>query len=407
MPPSHSNPSRLPDPDPIAAAHGERVAAHLHAAIAAAGGWLPFDRFMDLALHAPGLGYYAAGAAKFGPDGDFVTAPELSPLFARVLATQVVELFDAIGPGPGRILEFGAGTGALGAELLAELGRRGVPVAAYQIVETSPDLRERQRTALAGGSRDGSRAAHESRGPLAVEWLDRPPERHVGVVLANEVLDVMPVKLFVKNAATEPDAVHERGVVATPHGFAFEQRPAPPDLAGSVARIEAECGAFEPGYGSEVGLVARAWVAGIGQWLARGAALLIDYGFPAREYYHPQRLMGTLMCHFRHRAHADPLWWPGLNDITAHVDFSAAAASAHAAGLDVLGYTSQAHFLINCGLVEMIGRAGADGSAPADRAALRLVSESEMGELFKVLAVGRGLAPALRGFSRGDRTDRL
>lgn len=392
------------EPDPIAASHGMRVAAHIRAQIEAAGGWIGFDRYMDLALYAPALGYYAAGAAKFGADGDFITAPQISPLFARALASQVAQLLDMIGSRPAQILEFGAGTGALGAELLAELQRRGVAVDDYLIVELSPDLRQRQRAALAA---------------WPVSWLDRPPVRFRGVVLANEVLDVMPVKLFVRGdgAIDRDGALYERGVTLAdapdPHSFRFALRPAPADLAAAVAQIEAafdgDAGAgrhvMGAGYGSEVGLVARAWVRSLGEWLERGAALLIDYGFPGREYYHPQRLMGTLMCHYRHRAHADPLWWPGLNDITAHVDFSAAAAAAHGVGLDILGYTSQARFLLNCGIIELLRHA--DMHATAAPAALRLLSEAEMGELFKVLAVGRGLPRSLVGFAQGDRTDRL
>ena len=245
----------------------------------------------------------------------------------------------------------------------------------------------------------------------------------------------MPVKLFVRGAgAIDRDgAVYERGVAladasdgsdaSDAASFRFAHRPAPADLASAVAQIEAEfdadrdagsgagagagagAGVLAAGYGSEVGLVARAWVRSLGDWLERGAALLIDYGFPGREYYHPQRLMGTLMCHYRHRAHADPLWWPGLNDITAHVDFSAVAAAAHGAGLEILGYTSQARFLMNCGIIEMLR--DPDVHRRDGPAALRLLSEAEMGELFKVLAVGRGLPRALVGFAQGDRTDRL
>ena len=220
-------------------------------------------------------------------------------------------------------------------------------------------------------------------------------------MLANEVLDVMPVKLFVKR----DNATFERGVVnRSGSGFAFDERCAGEDLAAAVAAIEAEQGAFPDGYASEVNLIAEGWMRSSGQWLARGALLVIDYGFPRREYYHPQRLMGTVMCHFRHHAHSDPLWMAGLNDVTAHVDFSAMAAAAHASGLDVLGYTSQAHFLLNCGVLDQLQT---QHTAENSAALHRLVSEAEMGELVKVLMVGRGVQGPLIGFARGDRLHTL
>jgi len=376
----------LPLPDPVAAAHSERLAALIAREIAAAGGWLPFDRYMQRALYAPGLGYYTAGAYKLGAaaaGGDFVTAPEISPLFGRAIAAQVAQVFERSAP---RVLEFGAGSGALARDVLTELARRGLAVEQYAIVEVSADLRDRQRARL---------AAHPQ-----VAWLDAPPADFDGVILANEVLDVMPVRLFVRRDG----GVAERGVALHDGGFFFDDRPADATLAQAVAEVEQAAGALPAGYGSEVGFVARAWTAQLATWLARGVALLIDYGFPRREYYHPQRLMGTLMCHYRHRAHADPLWLPGLNDITAHVDFTAIADAAHGAGLVVLGYTSQAHFLINCGLLDLVQRE----HGPARTVeAQRLLSEAEMGELVKVLAVGRGVEAPLLGFAGGDRLHTL
>ncbi|MFN9212001.1 MAG: class I SAM-dependent methyltransferase [Betaproteobacteria bacterium] len=372
--------NRLPAASPDAIAASERLTALIRAEIDAHGGWLPFDRYMELALYAPGLGYYAAGAHKLGDaaaGGDFVTAPELSPLFGRALAAQLAQLFEHCAP---RVLEFGAGSGVLAAQLLDALAALGRPVESYAIVEVSADLADRQRTRLAG---------------RPVEWLAAPPVDFEGVIVANEVLDVLPVKLFAKRGA----ATVERGVVWREDWFAFADRPAEGELTAAVARIESATGALPDGYVSEVGLAARAWARTRPQWLARGAALLIDYGFPRAEYYHPQRIMGTIMCHYRHHAHADPFWLPGLNDLTAHVDFSTIAQSAHEAGLDVLGYTSQAHFLLNCGLADALRNASA-----ADKAAAhRLISEAEMGELFKVLAVGRGIDVPLLGFVRGDR----
>jgi len=376
----------LPHPDPLAAAHSDALAAVIAREIEAAGGWLPFDRYMALVLYAPGLGYYTAGARKLGDSasgGDFVTAPEISPLFGQALAAQVAQVFEHTAP---HILEFGAGSGALARDLLAELARRGVDVAQYAIVEVSADLRDRQRARL---------AAHPQ-----VEWLDAPPADFDGVIIANEVLDVMPVRLFVRTDA----GVRERGVARRDGGFAFADRPADATLETAVRSIEAQVGPLPVGFGSEVSPVVTAWSAQLAAWLARGVVLLIDYGFPRREYYHPQRIMGTLMCHYRHRSHADPLWLPGLNDITAHVDFTAVADAAHAAGLDVLGYTTQAHFLINCGLLDLVQRE----HTPARSAeAQRLMSEAEMGELFKVLALGRGVEQPLLGFARGDRLHAL
>ncbi len=375
----------LPEPDAGALARSAGLASRIGACIDAAGGWIPFDRYMELALYEPGLGYYDGAQAKFGAAGDFVTAPEISPLFARALAAQVAELFGELPP---RVLEFGAGRGTLAADLIAELRRLGRPARNYAIVELSADLRARQQERLADA------------GDTTVQWLATPPADFEGVVIANEVLDVMPVRLFVRLG----DRVHERGVVRDGSGLALALRPADQELAREVARTEAACGTLPDGYGSELGLVARGWTASLAGWIARGVALLVDYGFPAREYYHPQRLMGTLMCHYRHHAHADPLWLPGLNDITAHVDFSAIAEAGFEAGLEVLGYTSQAHFLVNCGLLELLQ---ADPSPAHSAEVQRLVSEAEMGELLKVLALGRGVGGPLRGFVAGDRTGRL
>ncbi len=375
----------MPLPDPAAIEHSRRVATYIADEIERAGGWISFDRYMQLVLYAPQLGYYAAGARKFGDSasgGDFVTAPEISPLFAQALAQQVTQLFEQV---PARIVEFGAGSGALASDLMAALAKRQVGLESYSIVEVSSDLTDRQRQRLHGAP---------------VKWLSAPPEEFKGVMLANEVLDVMPVKLFAKHG----NATFERGVMTHSGGFAFDERRAGDALAAAVAAIEAEHGAFPDGYASEVNLIAEGWTRSSAQWLARGALLVIDYGFPRREYYHPQRLMGTLMCHFRHHAHSDPLWMAGLNDVTAHVDFSAIAAAAHAAGLEVLGYTSQAHFLLNCGVLDQLK---VQHTAKNSGALQRLVSEAEMGELVKVLMVGRGVQGPLIGFARGDRLHTL
>jgi len=412
---SSSPPSGLPLPDPDSLGHSNDVARHLAAAIdATPDGFLPFEQWMHLALYAPGLGYYAAGSAKFGgdlPTGDFTTAPELTPLFGQTLAQQVAQILGIAGSV--QVLEFGAGSGALASAVIPALRRLGIEPE-YQILEVSADLRQRQQARLA---------------PLQanVVWLDSLPQAFRGCVLANEVLDAMPATLF---RWDEDGSLAELGVrlcpateqasdQAMPRGFKLAGRPASNALRAAVsARMPAL-----PGYCSEINLQAEAWISQMGNWLERGAALLIDYGFPQREYYHPQRAEGTLMCHFRHHTHTQPLIYPGLQDITTHVDFTAMADAALAAGLGVYGYTSQARFLMNAGLPALLAHQGQPESqhSPAAHAAPiaaaahasmlsainKLTAESEMGELFKVLAIGRGLDQPLQGFMRGDRRDRL
>ncbi|MGS1008535.1 class I SAM-dependent methyltransferase [Achromobacter anxifer] len=391
-----SAPANLPALTPAAQEHSDAAAAHLRATVAAHGGWLSFDHWMAQALYAPGLGYYAAGNVKLAeadgdvraPAGDFVTAPQLTPLFARTLARQAAQVLrqtqtDAV-------LEFGAGTGALAEGVLRELDAMGLDQTRYLILEVSADLRARQAERLAAfGDR--------------VQWLDALPQRFAGCVLANEVLDAMPVSIFRWGESGE---VLERGVAVDAQGFVWEDRPAPPALAAAVAaRMPAL-----PGYVSEINLQGEAWIAAMGGWLERGAALLVDYGFPRSEYYHPQRAGGTLMCHLRHHAHGDPFTAPGLQDITAHVDFTAMADAALEAGLQVLGYTSQARFLMNAGLMDLLAQldpSDVQQYAQAVAPVQKLLSESEMGELFKVLAVGRGITEPLAGFSRGDRLGKL
>jgi SAM-dependent MidA family methyltransferase len=353
------------------------LAATLGKVIARDGGWLPFDRFMALALYAPGLGYYANTSRKFGmlpsSGSDFVTAPELSPLFGRALARQVGQALEV--SGTREVWEFGAGSGALAQQLLEALGER---VERYTIVDLSGSLRERQRERLAPfGDR--------------VQWALELPEALRGVIVGNEVLDAMPVKLLLRRDGRW----HERGVVATATGFAFEDRPTdlrpPLEVAG------------EHDYLTEIHPQAQAFVRTLADRLQAGAVFFIDYGFPEAEYYHPQRHMGTLMCHRGHLADHDPLHDVGAKDITAHVDFTGIAVAAQEAGLNVLGYTTQAHFLFNCGLVELA--AGAD--LPARTAIQTLVHEHEMGELFKVIGLAAGGHWDALGFAHGDRTDRL
>ena len=341
----------------------------IRAEIAGAGGWISFARYMELALHAPGLGYYSRGARQFGAEGDFVTAPELGTLFGRTLARQLKEL-------EGPILELGAGSGALADTLLKELDRE------YFILETSGALRERQAKRL------GDR----------VKFLERLPERFRGVVIANEVADALPVHAV----AWRADGINERGVTLK---LQWAERPATGDVLREARAIEVPVP-----YESELGLAARGWMRSLAASLEQGVILIIDYGFPRHEYYHPQRSMGTLMCHTRHRAHGDPFLRPGEQDITAHVDFSALSAAAREAGLDLLGYATQAQFLVNCGITEVLAQANLDNAlhyAPIAAEAQQLLSPAEMGELFKVLAVGRDVKQPLMGFSRGERSHTL
>jgi SAM-dependent MidA family methyltransferase len=353
----------------------------IHAEIAAAGGWLPFDRFMSMALYEPGLGYYAGGRRKFGQmpseGSDFVTAPEMSPLFGRALARQIAQALAASGCRD--VIEFGAGSGALAAQLIAELDALDAGLARYRIVELSAELRERQRERL---THWGDR----------VEWLDALPDAIEAVVIGNEVLDAMPVQLI----AFDGRAWRERGVVSAGDGFAFEDRDSP-------LRPPLETG-FVPGTVTEIHPQGEAFIATLARTLQRGAAFFIDYGFPEAEYYHPQRHGGTLMCHQGHLADADPLVAVGDKDITAHVNFTGTALAGQDAGLTVLGYTSQGNFLLNCGIADLL----ADASLPERAMAHRLLAEHEMGELFKVIGFAPADAPfdAL-GFERGDRSHKL
>jgi len=382
----------LPEPGEAAKESSRALSRRIATEIDAAGGWISFARYMELALHCPGLGYYGGGAHKFGTSeegGDFVTAPELTPLFGRALATQVAEVLSASMPA---VLEVGAGSGRLAADLLLALDALGQAPDHYLILELSGELRDRQRQTIAIAA-----PALLDR----VEWLDRLPERFSGCVVGNELLDAMPVHAL----AWREDGLMERGVTLVESRFTWAERLALPFLANAAARLEISA-PFE----SEIGLPAASWVAEWGRRLGAGALLLIDYGLPRHEYYHPGRNRGTLRCHYRHRSHDNPFWWPGLSDITAHVDFTAVAEAGHGAGLDVLGYTNQASFLINCGLGEFLAERRAEAEASALRATgavQMLISPNEMGELFKVIALGSGITQPLLGFSRGDRTHTL
>ncbi|CAD6557031.1 hypothetical protein LMG27952_06257 [Paraburkholderia hiiakae] len=400
MNPKAHEPDSLPVPEAIALAQSEALAATLRAEIAAAGGWLPFDRYMERALYAPGLGYYSGGARKFGlfaDDGsDFVTAPELSPLFAATLARAVGEALAA--SGTHRLMEFGAGTGRLAAGVMLALDAADVPFDSYAIVDLSGELRERQRKTIA------------QLAPALLDrvtWLDALPAQFEGVVIGNEVLDAMPVRLFARK-----DAVwHERGVSVSAEGaLAFADQPA---NSGRDANWPASALASVEGsedYVTETHEAALAFTRTVCAMLQRGAAFFIDYGFPRHEYYHAQRAQGTLMCHYRHRAHGDPFLYPGLQDITAHVEFTGIAEAGVEAGADLLGYTTQARFLMNAGITEVLGEIDPRDPQrflPAANAVQKLVSEAEMGELFKVIAFSRGIDETIAAFVRGDRSHTL
>ncbi len=399
MNPKAQQPDSLPVPGPSALAQSEALVATLRAELAAAGGWLPFERYMERALYAPGLGYYSGGAQKFGLRGDdgsdFVTAPEMSPLFAATLARAVAEALAA--SGTTQLMEFGAGTGKLAAGLMNALAVAGVAFESYAIVELSGELRERQRATI------------EALAPTLaarVQWLDALPTQFEGVVVGNEVLDAMPVRLFARK-----DAVwHERGVALDGERFTFVDQPlnSARDAHWRDGVLAAIDGAED--YVTETHDAALAFTRTVCAMLARGAAFFIDYGFPRHEYYHAQRVQGTLMCHYRHRAHADPFLWPGLQDITTHIDFTGIAEAGVEAGADLLGYTSQARFLMNAGITEVLSAIDprdVERFLPAANAVQKLVSEAEMGELFKVIAFSRGIDQTLDAFARGDRSHTL
>lgn len=373
----------LPPPSADAAAHSHALAERIAFEVGEADGWIPFSRFMELALYAPGFGYYSAGSRKFGGEGDFVTAPEISPVFARCLAMQARQVLERTAR---EVLELGPGTGLLAADLFAELKSQGAAPERYRLLEVSPELRERQRARIA------------ERHPADLhrfEWIDRLPERIDGFVVANEVLDVLPCSLVHRSG----DDINERGVVLTDAGFAWDDMPIPDGDLLRRARAVIPAGDYE--YLTEVNLAAEALVRTIAAALGRGLALFIDYGFSRAEYYHPQRSMGTLRCHYRHRFHGDPFFLPGLQDITAHVDFTAMALAAEAGGAEVLGYTTQAHFLISSGLAVLVSEGDPNmtlSRLKATSAVLRLINPSEMGELFKVLGIGKGLETPLIGF---------
>jgi len=383
--------TELPELTPDEAAHGARLEARVREEIARAGGWISFARFMQLALYEPGLGYYSAGAHKLGAAGDFVTAPEVAPVFSRCVAVQCEEVLRTLGGGD--VLELGAGSGVMAAALLAELERRDALPRRYLILDVSADLRERQRATL---------AAAAPRLLARVEWLDRLPEAFTGVVVANEVLDAMPVERFVVRGG----AVNALGVTWQLGRLEWSEARAPAALSAGARAIERETGAAWPeGFASEINLGLGDWLAALAGSISRGVLLFVDYGLPRRELYAAERRAGTLLCHFRHRFHDDPFTRLGLQDITAWVDFTAVADAGASTGLDLAGYTTQAHFLIGNGIGEFIADVAeldVVSRVNLSRQAMVLTLPGEMGERFKAIALAKGYDSPLRGFAVRD-----
>ncbi len=398
----------LPQPSREAQVHSNQLCDLIHHDIALQGGWIPFSRFMELALYAPALGYYSAGARKFGAAGDFVTAPEISPLFGRTLARQIGEIMVHSTP---HIIELGAGSGQLAVDVLGELERQACLPERYDILEVSADLRQRQQALL------------QQQLPHLigrVHWLDALPDRISGVVVANEVLDALPVHLLrwrpptltrtlaslspgESEARVREQVLFERGVASEGERFVWQECLLKiPALLAIAQQIIVPDNTL-----SEISLAARGLVGSLSERLQQGVLLFIDYGFGAREYYHEQRDCGTLMCHYRHHAHDDPFFLPGLQDITAHVDFTATAEAAIDAGLQLVGYTTQAHFLINCGITDLLAQTDPESVRdylPLSAQLQKLTSPAEMGELFKVIALGKGMGVPLSGFVAGDKS---
>ena len=400
-------------PSTEALTHSHQLSNLIRSKIENGGGWLPFSNYMDLALYAPGLGYYAAGAHKIGLAGDFITAPELSPWFGASIAQTISPVLDFFrnNQQSSQIIEFGAGSGALAQSVLEQLFQEGQAPSQYSILEVSPDLRQRQQVRL-------SAFQQQSGCPTSIVWLDQLPKSFHGVILANEVIDAFPIELIVKRGRhwhllgvcnlPEPSSSQEKTSFILKDGPIIENELLPEYLQEISDTLP-------EGYQTEIHLQAQAWVESISKSLTQGLFLTLDYGFPAREYYHPQRSSGTLMAHYRHHATPDPFHLPGLSDITAHVEWTTLSDSAMSAGLDLLGYQSQAAYLLNAGISELL-LANLDPRDPISylphaNAVQKLLSEAEMGELFKAIAFGKsannpeldGILQNLPGFTGRPR----
>ena len=382
--------SHLPALDASAQQHCERVVAHMRQQIQQQGGWISFADYMHMALYTPQLGYYSGEASKFGRSGDFVTAPEISPLFAYAIANQIDQGLSQTG---GDVLELGAGTGKLAIGILQRLNELDRLPEHYYILDVSANLRDRQRESM--------KEALPSEVFSRVRWLDALPEKLTGVVIGNEVLDAIPVQIV----QWQNGRWQKRGV-AYEQTFTWKNRPVQDHAL--VERIDTS--QLPEGYITEVCPAAQGLIASLGSMLQKGLMIFLDYGFSAREYYHPQRHQGTLMCHFQHYAHDDPFVYPGLQDITAHVDFTAMAEAALNSGLNCAGYTTQAQFLMNCGILQLLEEVSPEDQArylPMVAAVQKLLSPAEMGELFNVLALSKGIGDGLLGFMSGDKRHQL
>ena len=387
----------LPEPDAAAKKRSRALSASIVNACEQRGGSIAFSEFMQMALYQPGLGYYAGGLEKFGEAGDFITAPEVSPLFSQCVARQLAQLINQAAVVD--VMEFGAGSGRMAADILLELERLNALPGHYYILELSAELRDRQQQTIA------DRAAHLGG---KVQWLDAlPQEAMSAVIVANEVLDAMPVECF----RIHDDTVEQLRITARDDHLQAMYAQADGEMVEQVRIIERRRGSgFEDGYCSEFNPAIRAWLAGLFAVLDEGVVLLVDYGYPVKEYYLDERDNGTLVCHYQHRAHADPLWYPGLQDITAFVDFSAVAHAADDVGFEVSGYTSQALFLMGCGLADL--HQSLVNEDPVQQLSLAqqiktLTLPSEMGERFKAMALSKNLDLSLIGFAMQDYRNRL
>jgi SAM-dependent MidA family methyltransferase len=389
-------PPSLPRPDPLSLEQSRRIAAYIGQRIGEASGSISFAEYMHHALYAPGLGYYTAGSTKFGDEGDYVTAPEVSSIFGRILARQCAEVLEQVRGGA--ILEFGAGSGKLAVDMLETLARHGSLPSKYLILEVSPDLRERQEVYV---------CEHLPMYGDLVEWIDDVPDRLRGVIVANEVLDSIPVERFVRRDA----GVMQLRVEATGDGFGFVEVPAPDNLRQYVTVVEEDLGHRLPdGFVSEVCLATSPWIGGMSHALREGVVFLFDYGVTRREYYAPERADGWLRCHFRHRAHNDPLILPGIQDLTAWVDFSSVAVAAIAQGFDIAGYAAQAQFLMAGGLDEEMQDFSSlplDEQVQLSQQVKTLTLPGEMGERFKCIALRKGHIARPSAFSLADRAHTL
>lgn len=389
----------LPTPSEHALQHSHKVQQAIRSKIKTSDNWITFADYMQMVLYAPGLGYYSAGTSKLGDSGDFVTAPEISVLFGQTLARQAEQILNLIDHAD--ILEFGAGSGRLALDLLLELEKLDCLPDKYFILEVSADLRQRQH------------ALFEKKAPHLLpllRWLDQLPTQFNGFIIANEVLDAMPVHLV----TWREEKIFERGVTWLDDKFAWQERPL---LAGPLFEIASGLlsqndtnGIRSDSYTSEINLTARQFIRSMNDILQHGAVILIDYGFGGDEYYHPQRDQGTLMCHYRHHSHNDPFYLPGLQDVTSHVDFSAVYHAMENTELNLLGYTTQAHFLVNCGVTSILSQTPSEEVGeylPLSNQLQKLTSPAEMGELFKVIALGKNIDEPLIGFNSGDKSHLL